>query len=58
MPVPASFHQRRGRMKTHSRADVIKFAFKMLSDIIRVQMARRKARKQPYDFSLSPEEYL
>lgn len=45
-------------MKTHSRADVIKFAFKMLSDIIRVQMARRKARKQPYDFSLSPEEYL
>ena len=42
-------------MKTHSRADVLKFALKMLSDIIRVQMARRKARKQPYDFSLSPD---
>ena len=45
-------------MKAHSRADVLKFAFKMLADIIRAQIARRKARKQPYDFSLSPEEYL
>ena len=45
-------------MKAHSRADVLKFALKMLADIIRAQIARRKAKRQTYDFRLSPDEYL
>ena len=45
-------------MRSHSRTEVLKVAVTLLIDIIRAQIARRKARRQRGDFSLSPEEYL